>query len=180
MHINPELSNVKEHPNSSMHNAEPFGQDSLDEIDPFAAELDWQRAQQRVVCYLRALKVPALKALELAQEALTRAQQDFLAAPSSHPVTHAMRALRGLLAEQSHPSTRGQTWGCLVGHGSLRPLACRGKDICRGIASMPPVNRGSMVPKERDLGLWRSVIGRLFKAQRGRSRGIRNSAAGIG
>jgi hypothetical protein len=84
---------------------------------------NWQRAQQRVLAYLRFLNLPSVVNLELALQALNRAKSRLEDSPESHPVT------QDLVAPE----------------GKIPPLG-KVHDLCGEIQSMPALNRGSMVP----------------------------------
>ena len=101
----------------------------------------WQRAQQRVLAYLRFLNLPSVVTLELALEALKRARSRVEASPESHPVTETWRALQAVLLEKASPAARD----LVAPEGRVPPLA-RVHDLCGEVQSMPALNRGSMVP----------------------------------
>jgi hypothetical protein len=107
---------------------------------PFREE-DWQKAQQRVLAYLRFLRLPSPENLELALKALKRAAAGPEESSEAHPVTESWRALQRLLAEEPFPDARAP--------GSPErkiPSLTRIPDLCGDIQSMPALNRGSMVP----------------------------------
>jgi hypothetical protein len=102
---------------------------------------NWQRAQQRILAYLRFLNLPSVDNLELALEALKRARSRMEDSPDSHPVTESWRALQALLVERASPAAQD----LISPEGKIPPLA-RVHDLCGEIQSMPALNRGSMVP----------------------------------
>jgi hypothetical protein len=102
---------------------------------------NWQRAQQRVLAYLRFLNLPSVNNLELALQALKRARSRLEESPESHPVTEAWRALQAVLLEQASPVAQD----LIAPEGKIPPLT-RVHGLCGEIKSMPPLNRGSMVP----------------------------------
>jgi hypothetical protein len=101
----------------------------------------WQRAQQRVLAYLRFLNLPSVGNLELALLALNRARSRVEESPESHPVTESWRALRAVLLEKASPAAQD----LIAPEGRVPPLA-RVHDLCGQIQSMPALNRGSMMP----------------------------------
>jgi hypothetical protein len=105
------------------------------------SDKNWQRAQQRVLAYLRFLNLPSILNLELALQALNRAKSRMEDSPDSHPVTEAWRALRALLVERASPVAQD-----LVAPEDKIPPLSKVNDLCGEIQSMPALNRGSMVP----------------------------------
>ena len=112
-------------------------------------EREWQRAQQRVILYLRLLDMPALDALQAAIEALRRAQEEARGGERNlSPMTLAMQCLRKVLREMKGTADFG-----LEGEDLFR-LMCpwsqppeKGGIPCEA-RSMPLIHRGSMVPEE--------------------------------
>ena len=102
---------------------------------------NWQRAQQRVLAYLRFLNLPSMVNLELALQALTRARSRLEESPESHPVTESWRALQAILLEQASPAAQD----LIAPEGKIPPLT-KIHGLCGEIQSMPALNRGSMVP----------------------------------
>jgi hypothetical protein len=102
---------------------------------------NWQRAQQRVLAYLRFLNLPSMVNLELALQALKRSRSRLEDSPESHPVTEAWRALQAVLLEQASPTAHD----LIAPEGKIPPLT-RVHILCGEIRSMPALNRGSMVP----------------------------------
>lgn len=111
-------------------------------------EQEWQRAQQRVILYLRLLNMPALDALQAAIEALRMAQEEAKGGERNlPPVTLAMQCLRKLLQEKKGEAD--------FSHGGedLYRLMCpwspppEQDDIPGEIQSMPLIHRGIMVPE---------------------------------
>jgi hypothetical protein len=102
---------------------------------------NWQRAQQRVLAYLRFLNLPSVVNLELALQALNRARSQLEESPVSHPITESWRALQAILVEQESPAAQD----LIAPEGRIPPLT-RVHELCGEIRSMPALNRGSMVP----------------------------------
>jgi hypothetical protein len=104
---------------------------------------DHHYAQERVRAYLKALGVPEQKAADCAAEALRRTAQE----QGMHPVTAAMRALRAVLSEeQKATGYTAQPEQQILSHNSC---TWSGE-----IASMPPLNRASMLAVEIDRKPW--------------------------
>ncbi len=103
----------------------------------------WQKAQQRILLYLRLMKVPPLESLELALEAMKRANQTNRTAP---PLTRAMKALRQVLAE--HESRQEGKTIDLLDVTRIPLPSVKGREACTGIRSRPLINRGFMVPED--------------------------------
>jgi hypothetical protein len=113
-----------------------------------------QEAFHRVFLYLQTLKVPEGKALELTHEALRLASSNQKDTAGNPSIPEAMRALRELLTKQLS----------LLGKESFSQ-----KDVClhenlNGLSSMPPLNRGFMVPDAIDLIPWRTYLVRSLKS----------------
>jgi len=102
---------------------------------------NWRRAQQRVLAYLHFLNLSSVETLELALQALKQARSRLEDSPESHPITESWRALQALLAERSSPSAKD----VFSSEDKLPPLTGL-RALCGQIQSMPPLNRGSMVP----------------------------------
>jgi len=117
------------------------------------ADLEWQRAQQRLLLYLQRLNVPAQKSAELCLEALRQAGSLEKPMREGHPVTAAMHALQALLAD--HQLGVSGIWtGLPTGDG-------------KSIKPMPTLNRGSMAPRVLDLRPWLTPFVRLLRRLRG-------------
>jgi hypothetical protein len=113
------------------------------------ADLEWQRAQQRVLLYLQRLNVPAHKAVELCLEALRRASSADTPRGHGHPIAVTMQALNELLAE--HKLGVSGIWkGLPTGDG-------------KSIKYMPTLNRGSMAPQAIDLRPWLTPLVKLLR-----------------
>jgi hypothetical protein len=115
---------------------------------------DWQEAFHRVFLYLQALNVPEAKALELTREALRLASSNQRDTAGSLSIPEAMRALRELLTKQL---------------SLLREESFSQKDVflhenLNGLNSMPPLNRGFMVPDAIDLIPWLTFLVRSLKS----------------
>lgn len=110
---------------------------------------EWQRAQHRLILYLRLLDMPALEALQAATEALSRAQEEAGDGERNlPPVTLAMQSLRKVLE-----ALKGRTDFGLEGEDLFRLMSPWSPppdkdDIPGGARSMPLIHRGSMVPEE--------------------------------
>jgi hypothetical protein len=102
---------------------------------------DWQRAQQRVLAYLRFLNLPSMVNLELALQALGRARSRIEESPESNPVTESWRALQAVLEEQASPRPQD-----LIAPEDKIPPLTRVHSLCGEIQAMPALNRGFMVP----------------------------------
>ena len=106
-------------------------------------EEDHQYAGNRVLAYLKALGIPEQKAADCAAEAVRRAESE----QGMHPVTAAMRALRAVLSEeQKATGYTAQPEQQILSHNSC---TWSGE-----IASMPPLNRASMLAVEIDRKPW--------------------------
>jgi hypothetical protein len=104
---------------------------------------DWQKAQQRVLLYLRLIRVSPPESLELALEAMKRAQS--MGSPEHPPLIKSMQALCDLLRERE---TRRQKEG--KGLDDFKPALVPVPSplvglFCKGLRSQPPLNRGSML-----------------------------------
>jgi len=96
------------------------------------SDAEWEGVEERLMLYLRLLKVPALKALELALNALKSSQRELDEGGEGYPLTLTMRHLWRLLEVER------------TGEGS----SLLGREGVPGDAlSMPPLNRGSMRPE---------------------------------
>lgn len=109
-----------------------------------------QESFNRIFLYLNALHVPKEKARELALEALKRAGNS---SSRDAAIPDAMRALRGLLTDHL-PLTKENLFS---------QHAPSFHENLSGVKSMPPVNRGSMVPAPIDLIPWRTFLVRSLK-----------------
>ena len=101
---------------------------------------NWQRAQQRVLAYLRFLNLPSMVNLELALQALNRARSRLEDSPEFHPITESWRALQAILLEQASPAAQD----LIAPEGKIPPLT-KVHGLCGEIQSMPALNRGSMM-----------------------------------
>jgi hypothetical protein len=142
------------------------------------ADKEWKLAQARVLLYLQALDIPAIRALELALGALQRASsQEAAQASEIHPTMAAMRALRGLLRENEASSSKAgdekrRIWRGIAPskeHSALtntengEKLSGNNNNVlgCR-IANAPSINRQSMIPGEFDRKPWRYWFVKIF------------------
>jgi hypothetical protein len=115
---------------------------------------DWQEAFHRVFLYLQALNVPEEKALELTREALRLASSNQRDTAGSLSIPEAMRALRELLTKQIS----------LLRQESFSPKDVFLHENLNGLRSMPPLNRGFMVPDAIDLIPWLTFLVRSLKS----------------
>ena len=115
-----------------------------DEISP-----GQQEAFSRVFFYLQTLRVPEEKSLELAREALQLAGSNQI----NTSIPEAMRALRVLLKKQVP----------LLGNDPFCQNNLFLTENLDRVSSMPPLNRGYMVPNAIDLIPWRTSIVRSIK-----------------
>jgi hypothetical protein len=133
-----------------------FGADNptvQSERKPDLISPDWQEAFHRVFLYLQTLNVPEGKALKLTREALQLASSSQRGIAGNPSISEAMRALRELLTNQ-FSSLRQESFGQKDAffHENLNELS-----------SMPPLNRGFMVPDAIDLVPWRTFLVRSLK-----------------
>jgi len=130
---------------------------------------DWKEAHARTLAYLDALGTPAADREALATEAIARALRAQAWAAGSDAVAETLRALRRLLPERYPASRRSApaltdeflAWrldAALSGHFAAPgpqaspPLLPRSNGAA---SSMPPLNRGAMVPTFEPHGLRR-------------------------
>lgn len=104
---------------------------------------EWEQAQERVLLYLRLLRVPGLEALEVAHQALSRAARE---AEASHPAAAAMKAVRELLEEKNAASDLPLGPGNRFGKICPWPELSERVGVPRDTLSMPLLNRGFMIP----------------------------------
>lgn len=119
----------------------------------------WQTAQDRLLRYLRALDVPPIQSLSLAQEALGRAM---LKTPlGANPVEASMAALRALLTERG-VSPDACLSGILQTPGRKPSrMTCGRNTFPAALSTAPPVNRGAMVSEDLDRKPWLSFFHRI-------------------
>jgi len=103
-------------------------------------EDDHHCARKRVLAYLKALGIPEQKAADCAAEAVRRAERN----QGMHPVAAAMRALRAVLSEDQNAS----------GYDAQQIISQNSNTWPGEIASMPPLNRDSMLAVELDRKPW--------------------------
>ena len=114
-----------------------------DGLSTISGEDDWDQAQQRLILYLRSLKIPPFEVLELATEALkTASEERESAGKGPPPVTAAMRALRQLLSRRKPTVQLKRDIGQMM---LILPFL-EESDLPCGIKSMPLLNRGTMLP----------------------------------
>ncbi|MCX5896014.1 MAG: hypothetical protein NTZ51_09320 [Proteobacteria bacterium] len=113
---------------------------------------DWQAAEQRLLLYLQVLNVPEQQGLELARETVRCAQQAAVQDSSFSPATAAMRELRRIISGEKLSSGNGTEYTKQFLTGP--PLTVADTGSAEGIRSMPPLNRGSMLPVEIDRQPW--------------------------
>lgn len=146
---------------------------------------DWDLAEARMLLYLRALRIPAPRRLQLALEALEGAAADEADGAQQEPlVTRAMQVLRALVAEQELSamhnlavrfqdrreqvqSTRPAPQG--VPETADDAAAVRNRPSApRTLVVAPPVKRAAMVPGHMDRKPWRSLLSGRFRRSSGR------------
>ena len=115
---------------------------------------DCQEACHRVFLYLQTLNVPEGKALEFTREAVRLASSNQRDTAGSPSIPEAMRALRELLTKQ-FSLLRKEPF-------SLKEAFLH--ENLSGLSSMPPLNRGFMVPDAIDLIPWRTFLVRSLKS----------------
>ena len=118
---------------------ESFGE-SASPLSGDVLEDDHHYARERVLAYLKALGVPEQKAAYFSAEALQRAERE----ECLHPVAAAMRALRAVLREDKNAA----------GYAAQQILFHNSNAGPKEIASMPPLNRYSMLAVELDRKPW--------------------------
>jgi hypothetical protein len=110
-----------------------------------SGEDEWGKAQQRLILYLQFLKIPPFEALELALEALKTAGEQWESSEKDpSPVAASMNALRQLLSRRKPMAEPIADINQMI----LNLPFLVESDLFRGIQSMPPLNRGSMLPEK--------------------------------
>jgi hypothetical protein len=148
---------------------------------------EWWDAQQRMLFYLQALKVPAEASLRIALEALRRAMADSRRIKNSSPTSLAMRALRQILAEEDLDCLTRIicSFGDFHKPGSINALSSSSRKcidtldygetvlVTKGnLPVMPPLNRSSMRAEPMERSLMDSLVLKLldkFKKKHHRS-----------
>jgi hypothetical protein len=106
---------------------------------------EWQACQERILLYLRLLRIPGVEALEAALEALLRARGE-VERGNGPPAAAAMQALRKVLQERriapALPPGQENRFGKICPWPELSEKA----GVPRDARSMPLLNRGSMMP----------------------------------
>ncbi len=150
------------------------------ELEPQqSADRDWDLAEERVLLYLRALRIPAPRRLKLALEALERAAADEAAGRQEPLVTRAMQVLRALVTEQELSAMQnlaGQFQDRREQVQSRQPAPQEVPETADGAAAVqnraaaagtlrvaPPVKRAAMVPGHMDRKPWRSLLSERFR-----------------
>ncbi len=145
----------------------------------------WDRAEERLLLYLRVLHVPVIQRMKLAREALQRAAAKDPAGRGKHPVASAMQNLRVMIAERNLSPSRdvarqGQAGGEQVRGKKPSPQSVSGRtdesalpqnlsEPADVLPAAPPVQRSAMVPGSIDRSPWRSFFfGRLRRSCRNR------------
>jgi hypothetical protein len=118
---------------------ESFGE-SASPLSGDVREDDHHYARERVLAYLKALGVPEQKAADCAAEAMQRAERT----QGMHPVAAAMQALRAVLREEQKAT----------GYAAPQILVHNANTGLKVLASMPPLNRDSMLAVELDRKPW--------------------------
>jgi len=114
---------------------------------------NWQEAFHRVFLYLQALHVPEEKAFGFAREALQLAGNNQRDIAGTSFISEAMHTVRELLAKQPP----------LLGKEPLSQNDVLHHENLNRLSSMPPLNRGVMVPDAIDLIPWRTFLVRFLK-----------------
>jgi hypothetical protein len=110
-----------------------------------SGEDEWGKAQQRLVLYLQFLKIPPFEVLELALEALNMAREQWESAERDpSPVAASMNALRQLLSRRKPIAEPKADIKQMI----LNLPFLAESELFRGMQSMPPLNRGSMLPEK--------------------------------
>ena len=117
-------------------------------LRPTHSEKDWQTVQRRMILYLQCLDASAIEGIELILEALKHTQEEMDRDHEGHPVIQGIRILRRLLAEKSLFLSDGPNCGKWSRYISLALPEEKDRNAQTCIRSMPPINRGSMVPEE--------------------------------
>lgn len=142
----------------------------------------WDRAEERLLLYLRVLHVPVIQRMKLAREALQRAAAKSTANRGKHPVASAMQNLRVMIAERNlSPSwdgaRQGQGGGEQVRGEKPSPQGVPGRadegappqnlsEPADVLPAAPPVQRSAMVPGSIDRSPWRSFFSRRLRRSR--------------
>ncbi len=138
-------------------------------------ETDWQRAQDRVLRYLKSLGVPPLKSLEIATAAIQRAASDLGVCGYLHNPDTILHAAMGQL--RSIIESRDDVSLPRMGNDAYAPADEKRKALqqspkqaekCRRLNSnqlpvinvpvMPKLNRGRMVPEKLDRNLVKTIL----------------------
>jgi hypothetical protein len=116
-----------------------------DLVQPLESDEEWQKAQQRVLLYLRLMELPSVESLELALQALKRARQ---ALDGASPLGKSMRALHRVLSERESDRKEDPEKADLIEFARIPLPAPLGPAFCRGIRSSPLIDRGFMLPEK--------------------------------
>ncbi|MGA8180603.1 MAG: hypothetical protein WB792_11120 [Desulfobacterales bacterium] len=145
----------------------------------------WWDAQQRLLLYLQALKMPADRSLEMVLKALRQAMDDSRRTNNPNSTALAIRALRKVLADEGLDCLR-QVF-CSPGNfhhpGSAKALPLPA-DQCPGVPGygemvfstqedlpvMPPLNRGAMRAEPIERSLLHSLVYKLWHKSEQRHR----------
>jgi hypothetical protein len=110
---------------------------------PHELDLEWQSGQDRALLYLRLLGVSGVDSLEIALEAMRRARAQAGESRGASPANEVMRALRRVIEERA-VKTGSASEGCVACSSLPEQLG-----IPADTRSMPPLNRGTMLPQRR-------------------------------
>jgi hypothetical protein len=144
MPISPELNKENTSPLSDAATGISGGKIQNGNSSKVSHEDEWGKAQQRLILYLQSLKIPPFEVLELALEALKIAGEKWESAEKgSSPITASMRALRQLLSRRK---PKGELKAEKKQMILILPFL-EESDLFRGVQSMPPLNRGTMLPE---------------------------------
>ena len=119
----------------------------------------WQEAQDRVLLYLKKLGIPAIRSLEIAEQAIRKAAADQGPAGSGLPVQLVMRALHGILhtdrnvlscsTYKEYPVLYARWYReDVTTHPGTPPDSPANTNLSANLSATPPINRGSMSIKK--------------------------------
>ncbi len=114
----------------------------------------WQDAQERVLLYLKKLGIPAIRSIEIADNALKQAKVDQQAVGSELPVQLVMRALHQIIRTDNSllSSSEYKDYPVVFSrwHQGNFATSNTGKETGTDLhlSASPPINRGCMVIKK--------------------------------
>ena len=137
------------------------GKLSVETTDGEYSGSDWQAALDRVLLYLRTLGIHPVASLDLAQQAISRAEARVGGGKNRHPVAEAMRQARFLVRNRlARRGLRNLLSPAPVFTAGQTPLA-----LSPGALAMPSLNRKPMVPGDFERSPW-SFLQTLFSGPR--------------